>query len=539
MLRSHPVTRWGALFLSLWLGSAAAPAFGKAAAKIKSAPAQAEPSAAPEPAVAPMQGTIAETLKAAYDAFNQGDYLNAASALETVVGNAQDSAALEPVYFMLGAADFNAADYPKAIGVFKTFEKKFPKSPRYPNVAFSLGQAYLLTKQYPEAAAVFKELDKVSPEFRLEARLFAAEALQEQGNADEAIGMIEPLVANGVNSPVAAKAALMLAPLYAEKEDSQKAVALVTDLGKNVKYVDNPVEFNSVAIKMGDKFLDGKLYEEALACYRQVHFKEEVIKLQAARIEARQQDLARNVAAVRADPTIFVKMVPINSQIMEDIAAAKKILEGFMKLPGYVPTLDLRIGRALYELDKKWESIVAYGDVLRKFPAAPEAEPSLFGTVVAFVDLQRAKDAQTYGDQYLKDFPTGPNASTVGFLMGAVALNLQDYAGAEAIFTRIIREQPKSSYREEMLYMLGNCKFAQSDFPGAAATFKQYLSEFPQGKDLEDVEYRAAVCPLFEGNPDAALGPAAGVPAKIPERLVHAGRALPGGRLPIRPGEIR
>ena len=72
MLKNHPVLRWGVL--SLFLSGAISvcvPALGQA-----------------PPAAAPPQGTVSDTLKAAVDAFNQGDFQTAATSLEAVLQNA-------------------------------------------------------------------------------------------------------------------------------------------------------------------------------------------------------------------------------------------------------------------------------------------------------------------------------------------------------------------------------------------------------------------------------------------------------------------
>jgi len=497
MWKKYPVWRPGVPFLYLFGGLCfCIAAFGQATPPASSAPAA--------------QGSVNDILKGAFESFNNGDFQTAATALETVLQEATDSPALEPVYYMLGSAYFNLANYPKAIEVFKKYEKKFPTAPRLVTVSFSLGQAYLLTKQYPEAAAEFKALEKISPHFREESLLYAADALKDQGKTDEEIAALEQLVGPEIKTQIAAKAALMLAPLYAEKDDdqnNQKAVALVNELARKMNLIENIVQFNSIAIKLGDKLLDNRQYSEALTCYRAVPLKGEVIQLQTAHIEAMQDAVAHNTQAIQADPKIAPDLAPVNSRLKADIEQAKPLLADFVKVPDYAPTLYLRMGRALYELGQKWESVVAFGEVLRKYPNSVEAEPSLFSVILSFVDLQRTKQAQNYCAQYLRDFPTGPNAQTVGYLMGAVTMDAGDFAGAEAIFKKMLASQPNSSYRMEMLFMLGNCKFAQSNYDDASTVFKQYLSESPTGTHAEDAAYHIAVAILFDGKPDDAIGP--------------------------------
>ena len=46
----------------------------------------------------------------------------------------------------------------------------------------------------------------------------------------------------------------------------------------------------------------------------------------------------------------------------------------------------MRQGKCWYDWDKKWESIVAYDRILKKFPTAVEREPALYAIVVALAE---------------------------------------------------------------------------------------------------------------------------------------------------------
>ena len=456
---------------------------------------------------APAANPLAEAVKTAQDAFAGGNFAQAASSLETVIAGASDGPELEPVYFMLGSAYFNAEEYEKAIAAFTKFKSKFPKSAQWVNASFSVGQAYFFTKKYAEATAEFQALAKVAPQFRQESQFFLAEAYRLQGKIPEAIAVLEQIIQPEMTTAFATKAGLMLAPLYAEKEEFAKGVQLLSDLRKKIALVENVVQLNSVAIKLGDKLLESKQFPDALSCYRIVLPKEEVVRLQNERIARMKKEMEDNIALIRANPKQVLEILPVNNRLRTSMDSAQKLLDEFSALPPYVPTLDLRMGRAFYELDKKWESIVAYDEVVRRYKTSPECESALFGMIVSFVDLQRSVPAQTYAEQYLRDFPQGANAGTVGYLMGAVLLQNNDYAGAEVVFKRMLATQPQNPRKEEMTYLLGNCQFLQAKYEEAEKTFVQYKSDFPQGTHTEDIAYRIAAGTLFEGRVDDAVAP--------------------------------
>src|ERR1700722_1808738 len=99
--------------------------------------------------------------KAATAAFSTGDYANAAVNSKAIINSSATTATwlnntvippappnrqwLEPVFFMLGAAEFNAKDWPNAITTFNAYRQLFPKSTRLSQVTFSLAQANLLS----------------------------------------------------------------------------------------------------------------------------------------------------------------------------------------------------------------------------------------------------------------------------------------------------------------------------------------------------------------------------------------------------------
>ena len=89
----------------------------------------------------------------------------------------------------------------------------------------------------------------------------------------------------------------------------------------------------------------------------------------------------------------------------------------FEKLPSITPAIYLRLGRCFYELDRKWEAIVANQEILDRFLEGPEREPALFGLIVALSDVNQPKRAEERCEQYLRDFKNGPNADTVGLFV--------------------------------------------------------------------------------------------------------------------------
>jgi outer membrane protein assembly factor BamD (BamD/ComL family) len=231
-------------------------------------------------------------------AFGKGDYPKAISDLETILAKAGEGAQLETVYYTLGAAYFNAGDYAKAVNALETYLKKYPQSQKRAETTFSLGLAALQAKDFAKAIAAFKSLEG-DPAYAERALLNEANALRDSGKPDDAIQVLNKLLAQGVHSSETANGAMQLATIYAQKKQGEKAVEVMRKIRAATSMLDNVVRLNALAIELGDGFLKNSQPDQALACYRLVQSKPEVLRLQQARIDALQKKLDANLAATR------------------------------------------------------------------------------------------------------------------------------------------------------------------------------------------------------------------------------------------------
>jgi TolA-binding protein len=436
--------------------------------------------------------------------FQAGNFAKAATDLEALVARVEATPQVEPIFYTIGSAYFNAENYPKAIAAFKNYQAKFPKGAHAAGVAFAIAQSNLLSKNFKDAAAQMAALEN-DPQLREQALIFEAEAFKATGKNDEAIRALEKLVGTEIRTNDTMRGATMLAQLFAQKGDGNKALQTLEAIHQKIALADNIIELNALTIDLGDKFYGKQQFKEALACYRYAYPRDQIIHLQNDRIASMQRRIEQNLAAVRANPADIAQLAPANNQLKQSIANAQKLLAEFEKVPSITPAIYLRFGRCFYELDRKWEAIVVNQEILDRFKEGPEREPALFGLIVALADVNQAQRAQERCQQYLKDFATGPNAATVGYLLGAVALQAGDPKAAEAHFNRILETQPKSTFREQIRYLLGNAKFTAGAYDDAIKEYNKYLSDFPKGASAEDVKYRIALCALFAGKYQEAM----------------------------------
>jgi TolA-binding protein len=304
---------------------------------------------------------------------------------------------------------------------------------------------------------------------------------------------------------MAVKGAMILVELYSSKKEAEKANDLIVRILQKPQLVENLARLNAIAVQLADSYLNEGREADALATYRIVHSRDEVIAFQAYRVNAIQKALDQTLAAVRADPRNFSQYIGRINQIGGLLDDAKKVLDEARKTPDFTPALYVRIARCYYDMDRKWEAAVAYQQVIEQFPQAKERESSMYAAMVDLAELNRPETARKIGEQYLKEFPQGADADTVGYLMGATALQANDPQAAESYFGRMLADRPNSSYREEMRFMLGNAKFAEGKFDDAIKVYQEYSSDFPQGAHLEEAQYRMAVALVFGAKYEKAI----------------------------------
>ena len=451
---------------------------------------------------------LANTYNAAMKAFGEGQWEPAAKGLEKVISmvtGPREQLKLGKVHYTLGAAWFNAGNYPRAIAAFREFLEKYPADPSILDARLAIARSTFLNKDYAAAAKLFSDIENI-PVLRETALTAQVECCRELHQPDGQIKLLEKLIAPEIKTSGQAGGAVELATLYLEKEKTSQALDLVNKLYARIDLVDNVVALNALTVKLGDELAEKKAFPQAIAAYRVIRNRDQVIAFQEQRIAAMDKRMQANLDAARGDPQAFVSATLANNTIKVDRDQAARLLEAFGKLPDYLPGIYLRMGKAWYEWDKKWEAIVVFDRLRKLFPQTAEAEPALFSTLICYADLGRTAHAQQLCLDYLKEYPKGRNSDTVGYLLGAISLQSNDPKQAAGYFGTMLQQQPKSEFRERMMSGLGNAHFMQGEYDQARADFQRYLKEYPKGEFAEEAQYRNALALVFAGKYEEALG---------------------------------
>jgi tetratricopeptide (TPR) repeat protein len=424
-------------------------------------------------------------------------------------------------YLRLGKED----NQNKAITYWQEFMRRWPADPLVLQIKTAIAQVYMSQKKWEVALEWWVQVETMAKapeqlndrEYSLKGQAFCYQQLKDP---EKEIVVLERMVYPDFNTPTSAEGAVRLMTLYALKHDpadkesmkfADKAVELLKKLQTKIHLVENFIALNSVAIKLGDELMDVHAFTKALEAYWAVRSRDVVAALQRQRIKDIELRMDQNIKAAGGDPIKFPQAQRQNELIKPYLEEAKKILGEFEKVPDFMPALYFRMARCHMELDRKWEAIVVFNQILDEFPQSSVRELVVFSRLAMYADLGIAERTYAMSDEYIKEYPTGPHVGEVAFIRGATAMKKKDWVMAEKYFEEAIKilatvpEDLKKLYWTEARYQVGNAKFLQNTFDVAMVDFNSFIAEFGnvaggKGANMEDVEYELALCHLFTGH---------------------------------------
>ena len=471
--------------------------------------------------------------------FEGGKFAEAIKQLESYWGELQEEEkqqapsafvvlALGECYYRLGKEE----NLNKAITWWTNeFLRRWPSHEKVIEVKLAIAQAYMQMKQWEKAIEWWAQIEAwanplpaTNPSrviFRELALTGQAHCYMQLKKPEDEIGVLERLVYPEFYTSASAEGAVRLMSLYALKHDplvpdtvefADKAIALLKTLQTKTHLVENFVVLNSLAIKLGDELLDVHAYKKALEGYWSVRPREEVSKMQRERIAAMNLRVEQYMKAAGTDPQKLAQAIRMNDEIVKPrIAEAERILAQFEKAGDYMPALYFRMARCHSDMNKKWEAIVVFNQILEEYPKAPVRELVIFSRLQHYGELGLAERTYQLAEEYLTEFPKGKHTADVAYIRAAASMRKKDWFMAEKHFTaaqellKVLDEKARDAYWAEVRYQIGNTKFLQNKFPEAQKDLQTFITEFGsaangKGAFMEDAEYELALTHLFSGH---------------------------------------
>ncbi len=492
------------------------------------------PLALPHPLHGQDAGSAAGLLwKGGQSAFTSGDFATAAKDFDTIIKSSALSAVkwsdtptltpppplatwLEPAFYMLGASYFNLKDWPNAIVTFTRYRKLFPRSPHLAEVTFSLAQAQFFGGHQKEAIPLLNSL-LPSSSYHQKCVMLLAECYKQTSDLPGAITLLEAETKlPNLQADYLGKINLKLLGFYENDSQIDKAVALLREIDDNITHTPDIVEFNNLAVHLGDVLLGKHQISDALNCYRRVRNNDQVIEIQRQQIASLQQQEADNMVRIRADPLQTSDLQSANKEIDTQIDKDRKILTLYQTLRPILPPILLRIGNAYAVADENWRAAVVFGELMRSYPQQPEVEPALYASIIAFERVKQPDRAMALCGNYLAKYPNGKYADNVAYFQGILAYEAEEFDQSVAYFEASLKNQLHNPHKEQIELMLGDIQLRAGKFDQALAAYQKFETDYPQSPHLEAATYRSALALLFGGKSDEADAAIRGYMTKYP-----------------------
>jgi tetratricopeptide (TPR) repeat protein len=455
-----------------------------------------------------------DLFKAGATAFQAGDYAGAAKNFESVLAMAPSGDALETILFTLASTYYNQKNLTKAEEYYNRCLKEFPEGKDKTKALIALAQIQSQTGRKAAAEQTLSKASEGTGDLVGKARIARASMLSEEGKAEDALAVLRPMIAGGIKDDLTVASAMAIVEIESKQGRFDEALKILSQLQDSSDLVDNPLQLDILAVRIGDALLAKGERKQALRMYAIVRPKDVVTALQKKRIESIGKIIEDNTASLQKNPKAFMEVTAANARLRGDQQQLQSALDQFEKMPDTEVPVRLRQAKAYDELDQKWETILIWESLLYSSKDPKVREDALFSIGAAYCSLGRPDDAIPMLDRYVSEYPSGKYAFQAAYLKGAVALEAGDFVKAETVFGTLMEKGDSSALAPDMQFLLANTEFAQgsdpvspipSKYKEAIEDYQKYIAKYPTGKFSEECFYRIPLCHFQLGDYGKAL----------------------------------
>jgi TolA-binding protein len=479
--------------------------------------AQAPPPVKP-PGAAPVvvtvsPGTLNKLFKEADEAFTSENFGTAATKIQELIRalNGRQDAPLEMLYFNVGLALMMDGKLPEAEAAFTDCLKRYPKNEYTSRSYLGVGRAAMQQEGDEKKKRAIEALTKAAqdPKYRSEAGLYLGQVYTDAKKPEEALKVFRSLMGSDVKSPSQTGAAVQVIGLLADTGRLDNLVAYLDRLINQEGVRDSIAWYANQVIVRADELVSAEHYDAALAIYRSIPPRTEILNMQRFSLEGKHKDAALLEARVKAEAN---RPMEQHSNVGEILAMTKdSIAQDETALAALEAKTDLdaaivmRRGRCLYYLERYGEALLCFKTIRLKHESATDAKAGAFAEIVLFNKLGNTEELLTLGKRYLLKYPDAENAEQVTTLVGEVLVNKGDWTKVSEWYESAIKNFPKSANLDRFYYYLGEAKYLSGDLNGSANLFITFLKDYPTSQSAETATYFVAMAYFFTNNYAQAL----------------------------------
>jgi TolA-binding protein len=470
-------------------------------------------------------------------AFAAKDYPTAVAKIQgLLVGlGTNKEAPLEMLYFNIGLGNLLGEKAPEAEAGFLDYLKRYPRGEYASRSYLGIGRACIV-QATPESKLRAIEALKTAaqdPKFRSEAGLWLGQVYTDLGKRDEALTVFKSLMGSDIRSPQQTTAAVEVIALLADTGKLEDLIMYLDRLSNQAGIRDALAWYANQVIVRGDELVGLQSYESALAIYRSVPPRSQILQIQKTALESQRKDLKILEARVELEKNKPLGQRSSASELVGSLKPAIELAEKALAAVEEKTDLDaallMRRGRCLFYLERHEEALVCFRALRNKYSTSSEAKAAAYAEIVILNKLKNISELKVLCDAYTRKYPDADNAEQVATLAGEVLVQsgnwpavgnfyrdlegrfpksesldrytfyqgvaiFQDgnFKEAVPIFNRFIKTFPNSPLIENALYYVAMSNFLTNEYKKTLASCKEYLSQFPDGRYAGDLRYRLA-----------------------------------------------
>ncbi len=441
-------------------------------------------------------------------AYAAKDYSKAISSYSTIIQTNPDGAP-QGVYYQLGFSYYGQLQYQDAATTFLAYLKKYPTGENAAEVQLYLGRSLLQLEGKADEALVHLAEAAKKPDYAEEARFLAAEAYIKKGDTEKAAKTLEIAMSGNSSGPSVLRASLQLVDLYISSDELDKAINILERLENSSGYADVIVTVNHRFVQIGDKRLEAKEYASALAAYSNVRPRAQVVAIQTKRLAAMKslkedydKRIANSAKTKQPLPRGTEDKAAMLTAMME---STEKVLGEVRGLNEYDATLQYRIGRCYFNMERYWPASVAFEAVAAGNAESTDAPTALFGAIICQWKLERPAATRELCLAYLKKYPKEKHVEQVANLNASLLLQEGKTEEVVAFLDPFLKDHPDTPIRKDLLILLANARFQGGKFDDAAKDYDALKKEFASAPEYEEFVYRRALCDFLRNDYTATI----------------------------------
>lgn len=440
------------------------------------------------------------------------DYAKAIENYSAIVKASPDGS-IQNVLYNLAYSYLFQLQYQDAANTFELYLKKYPNTEFTAEVHLALGRSLLKMEGREDDALAHLAKAAEKPEFAEDARFMAADAYikrGKEGDKEKAAKTLQNAMSSNASGPSVLRASLQLVDLYIESGEFDKAVEMLEKLEDSSGYPDVIVTVNHRFVQIGDKRLEAKEYAPALATYSSVRPRAQVLAIQTKRLAAMRrlkEDYDKRIAAAtKAKQPLPRGTEDKAAMLAAMIESTDKVLTEVKSLEEYDATIQYRIGRCYFNMERYWPASVAFEAVASGNPKSGDAPTALFGAIICQYRLERPAATRDLCTNYLKLYPKEKHVDQVSNMKATLLLQEGLTDEVIAFLDPFLRENPDTPVRKDLLTLLANARFQGGKFDDAAKDYDKLRKEFGSTPEVaEEYIYRRALCDFLRNDYKATI----------------------------------